>query len=317
MTAPTPRRAARRRRTALVVGGDRGGDLRRLHPARRASADERRQPARGTRQAGRRGGWRVRVHLLAGAAVPHRLREGVRHPPGATAPREAVAGQAPAAKRAHGHRAVRRRRQLQAAVGLPPATRSTMQVRPGRAVRDHVLRPQHQRPRHRRQRGAVGRAGARLGLLQQDRMLLLHRADARRPARARDMPVRFIVDPALPADVNTITLSYTFFKNDALTAQLQRAAQRRRRAPRRGTVILQHTHQTHGTTAMAQAHAATTPTLYYVPHGSRWPFVRLDRAVHHHVRPRQLAQRGELGQVGVLRRPRACLPRSCSSGSAT
>jgi len=36
----------------------------------------------------------------------------------------------------------------------------------------------------------------------------------------RDMPVRFIVDPDLPADVSTITLSYTFFKNDVLTAQL-------------------------------------------------------------------------------------------------
>ena len=36
----------------------------------------------------------------------------------------------------------------------------------------------------------------------------------------RDMPVRFIVDPNLPADVKTITLSYTFFKNDAMTAQL-------------------------------------------------------------------------------------------------
>ncbi|MBA2237281.1 MAG: cytochrome c oxidase assembly protein [Lysobacter sp.] len=35
----------------------------------------------------------------------------------------------------------------------------------------------------------------------------------------RDMPVRFIVDPNLPADVKTITLSYTFFKNDVLTAQ--------------------------------------------------------------------------------------------------
>ena len=36
----------------------------------------------------------------------------------------------------------------------------------------------------------------------------------------RDMPVRFIVDPNLPADVKTITLSYTFFKNDTLTSKL-------------------------------------------------------------------------------------------------
>ncbi len=39
----------------------------------------------------------------------------------------------------------------------------------------------------------------------------------------RDMPVRFIVDPALPEDVGTITLSYTFYKNDALTAQLEQS----------------------------------------------------------------------------------------------
>ncbi|HEU4991540.1 MAG TPA: cytochrome c oxidase assembly protein [Luteimonas sp.] len=46
---------------------------------------------------------------------------------------------------------------------------------------------------------------------------------------SRDMPVRFIVDPALPADVSTITLSYTFFRNDALTAQADAAP-----APGRG-----------------------------------------------------------------------------------
>jgi len=28
----------------------------------------------------------------------------------------------------------------------------------------------------------------------------------------RRMPVVFVVDPALPAEVNTITLSYTFFE---------------------------------------------------------------------------------------------------------
>ena len=39
----------------------------------------------------------------------------------------------------------------------------------------------------------------------------------------RDMPVRFIVDPDLPADVRTLTLSYTFFKNDVLTARLSAA----------------------------------------------------------------------------------------------
>ena len=40
----------------------------------------------------------------------------------------------------------------------------------------------------------------------------------------RDLPVRFIVDPALPRDVKTITLSYTFFKNDVLTERLAAAA---------------------------------------------------------------------------------------------
>lgn len=40
----------------------------------------------------------------------------------------------------------------------------------------------------------------------------------------RDMPVRFIVDPALPEDVNTITLSYTFFRNDVLTERAQASA---------------------------------------------------------------------------------------------
>ena len=40
----------------------------------------------------------------------------------------------------------------------------------------------------------------------------------------RDMPVRFIVDPSLPPEIRTITLSYTFYKNDALSAQLAPAS---------------------------------------------------------------------------------------------
>lgn len=44
------------------------------------------------------------------------------------------------------------------------------------------------------------------------------------PGEARDMPVRFFVNPELPKDIDTITLSYTFYKNDALTARLGGAA---------------------------------------------------------------------------------------------
>jgi cytochrome c oxidase assembly protein subunit 11 len=39
----------------------------------------------------------------------------------------------------------------------------------------------------------------------------------------RLMPVRFIVNPSLPGDVGTITLSYTFYRNDEATAQLATA----------------------------------------------------------------------------------------------
>jgi len=40
----------------------------------------------------------------------------------------------------------------------------------------------------------------------------------------RLMPVRFIVDPALPEHVTTLTLSYTFFSNDTETAKLGEVA---------------------------------------------------------------------------------------------
>lgn len=40
------------------------------------------------------------------------------------------------------------------------------------------------------------------------------------PGEERLMPVRFIVDPNLPDEVTTITLSYTFYNNEAQTARL-------------------------------------------------------------------------------------------------
>lgn len=37
------------------------------------------------------------------------------------------------------------------------------------------------------------------------------------PGETRDMPVRFVVDPELPSDIDVLTLSYTFYQNDTLT----------------------------------------------------------------------------------------------------
>ena len=51
-----------------------------------------------------------------------------------------------------------------------------------------------------------------------------------RAQETREMPVRFVVDPKLPADVTTITLSYRFFVNEAATSRLGRAEP----APRAG-----------------------------------------------------------------------------------
>ena len=37
---------------------------------------------------------------------------------------------------------------------------------------------------------------------------------------ARRMPVRFVVDPKIPADISTLTLSYTFYNNELATKRL-------------------------------------------------------------------------------------------------
>ena len=43
------------------------------------------------------------------------------------------------------------------------------------------------------------------------------------PGEKRAMPVRFVVDPALPDRVKTLTLSYTFFNNELATAKIAEA----------------------------------------------------------------------------------------------
>ncbi|MFM6988746.1 MAG: cytochrome c oxidase assembly protein, partial [Arenimonas sp.] len=44
------------------------------------------------------------------------------------------------------------------------------------------------------------------------------------PGESKRMPVRFIVSADLPKEVSTLTLSYTFFINDAATAKLSAGA---------------------------------------------------------------------------------------------
>ena len=41
---------------------------------------------------------------------------------------------------------------------------------------------------------------------------------------SRRMPVKFIVDPKMPSDIETLTLSYTFFNNELATKRIAEAA---------------------------------------------------------------------------------------------
>ena len=71
----------------------------------------------------------------------------------------------------------------------------------------------------------------------------------------RVMPVRFFVDPELPAYVDHLTLAYTFYDvpNRAATRPSTASPQDRR--------------------LMSETHAHADSSKYYLPHGSPWPIL--------------------------------------------
>ena len=84
-----------------------------------------------------------------------------------------------------------------------------------RASARPILPPNHTARPATGQRGVQRLARAGRAIFQQDRMLLLHRADAQRPARRSDAGgvLRRSEAPHRPAtnDIHEITLSYTFY----------------------------------------------------------------------------------------------------------
>ena len=99
----------------------------------------------------------------------------------------------------------------------------TMQVRPGEPYETTYV------ARNRSDRDIVGSATpsvapARASQYFNKTECFCFTAQTLAAGESRDMPVRFIVDPGLPDDVKTVTLSYTFFKNDVLTARLSEPA---------------------------------------------------------------------------------------------
>ena len=98
-------------------------------------------------------------------------------------------------------------------------TRMSMQVRPGEAYETTYI------ARNTSDRDIVGSATPSVAPALGSKYFnktecFCFTAQTLAAGESREMPVRFIVDPDLPEDVRTLTLSYTFFKNDVLTARL-------------------------------------------------------------------------------------------------
>ena len=94
-------------------------------------------------------------------------------------------------------------------------------------------------------------------------MFLLHAAALRLRDQARDLTVRFIVDPKLPSNIDRLTLAYAMY--DAPQTGSAPLTGQRRVSTELITGIRRSwlTHIRH--------HAPSDK--YYVPHGSPWPIV--------------------------------------------
>ena len=110
----------------------------------------------------------------------------------------------------------------------------------------------------------------------------------------RNMPVRFIVDPALPRHIDMITLAYTFYDESS------RVTRRYEQATGPWPTHTPHDSSQH----------------YYIPHHSPWPivgsvalFTIMLGAI---ILPQRLGRR-----LGVPARARSCSPTCSSAGSRT
>ena len=206
-------------------------------------------------------------------------------------------GQVPATD-AHGHRGVRRRPSPAGGWTFEPVA-ATMEVQPGQLYETHY------RARNLAERrdlvGRPCRAWRRRA----------RRATSTRPSASasrrssspageeREMPVRFIVDPSLPAEASTtLTLSYTFYDIGPANG----------RQLRRPSIGVEARHM----------HPRPARRQYYVPHGSQLADLRLDRAVHPDgAAPRAGSERVTAGPW-VLTSSACCdaLRACCSAGSA-
>ena len=148
---------------------------------------------------------------------------GYRRPEEPARARGAQGTRAPDAN-AHRHGRVPRQRAERWATGSSARCSASIAGAPGPALRGAVLRPQPHRPRHRRAGRAEHRARRRSPAYFHKTECFCFTPQHFRRDEQRDMPVRFIIDPALPGVRRPVTLAYTFYDAPTRAATARPAA---------------------------------------------------------------------------------------------